>query len=134
MKKLFLTLLFALIFIGCEKLEIKPQFFMGEWTTYLPTDKQKTDSLNLRICFSIFSGANVYYTYRLYDFDLDYNDSTIFYKVYLDSLSNIKYYGKYNEEKNMFIGNSYYYDKIGSDKYPIFMHENVITKRGMTLF
>jgi len=125
MKKLLLTLVFIFLFLGCERDEIKP-YFVGEWTTYMPTNKERTDSLN--ICFEILNIHDIeYYTYHLEIFKFSENDSTISFKVHLNQFYSIIYYGKYNKEKDMFTGNSYHYNKESI----IFGHLNVLTTREM---
>jgi len=136
MKKLIVILATFFFLVSCEKENIELRLpYLGEWTTYLPSNEQRTDSLNLRICFSILTSANVYYTYRLYDFDLNYNDSTISYKVFYPNPNfTIKYRGKYNERDDIFMGNSYYYVNSKDTAYFLYVHENILTTRGMTLF
>lgn len=130
MKKLIAILILVLFFFaGCEKEEIVP-YFVGEWATYLPINKQKTDSLN--ICFKILNIHEVeYYTYYLEEFDFNKLDSTVFFRIYPNQFNTVKYHGKYNKEKDMFIGNSYHYINSDDSEYFLYMHKNVQTIRGM---
>lgn len=127
MKKLLLTLLLVFLFIGCGKENFELDYFVDKWTTYLPANKQRTDSID--ICFKIVYTDVLCFTYYLHEFDFNKNDSTIFFKVF--EKNSIKYYGKYDEEKDMFIGYSHHYLNSGDSEYLLYRHKGVITTRGM---
>jgi len=132
MKKLLLTLVFISLFIGCEKEEIKPNpdFFIGEWVSCIPSDEKITDVLNIN--FKILNINKIEcYIYLLEDFEFDENELKISFKIHTDLFSTIRYYGFYDIEKDMFIGQSCYYNFVLDDgiEHCVYFHKNVLTIR-----
>jgi len=134
MKKLLLTLVFISLFLGCEKEEIKPDpdFFIGEWVSYIPSDEKITDVLNVN--FKILNINEIEcYAYLLEDYEFDENELKISFKIHTDLFSTIRYYATYDTGKNMFIGNSCYYKIIpifkDNTEHCVYFHKNVLTIR-----
>jgi len=130
MKKLIAILMLTFLFLGCEKEEIKPDpdFFIGEWVSYIPSDEKITDVLNVRFKILDIHNTIECYDYLLEDFKFDENELRISFKIHTDLFSTIRYYGKYDTKKNMFIGNSSYYNFVKDDgiEYCVYFHKDVI--------
>lgn len=118
-------------FAGCEKeIEPNPNFFIGEWTTFIPNNEQKTDILN--VCFKINDVNDIeYYDYSLTDFKFDKNELKISFEIHTDLFSTIRYFGFYDIEKDAFVGQSCYYNFVLDDniEHCVYFHKNVMTIR-----